>query len=125
MQHLTFYVFSFLVSFFSKQVISIFGQSCFSSFIFFNLNSLVIKPFYNTLFQHLNLERNRIMDLRQCERYLPSQLSHLGLAHNNIQDLNEVSHLVHLSQLDSFTMQGNPCVAMAGKDKLYPLKNIN
>ncbi|XP_046970995.1 centrosomal protein of 97 kDa [Vanessa cardui] len=68
--------------------------------------------------KHLNLERNRIMDMRQCERYLPAQLSHLGLAHNNIQDLNEVSHLVHLSQLDSFTMQGNPCVAMAGKDKL-------
>ncbi|XP_064074585.1 centrosomal protein of 97 kDa isoform X1 [Vanessa tameamea] len=68
--------------------------------------------------KHLNLERNRIMDMRQCERYLPTQLSHLGLAHNNIQDLNEVSHLVHLSQLDSFTMQGNPCVAMAGKDKL-------
>ncbi|XP_050355484.1 centrosomal protein of 97 kDa [Nymphalis io] len=68
--------------------------------------------------KHLNLERNRIMDMRQCERYLPTQLTHLGLAHNNIQDLNEVSHLVHLSQLDSFTMQGNPCVAMAGKDKL-------
>ncbi|XP_022124801.2 centrosomal protein of 97 kDa isoform X2 [Pieris rapae] len=68
--------------------------------------------------KHLNLEQNRIMDLRQCDRYLPTQLSHLGLAHNNIPDLNEVSFLVHLTELDSFTIQGNPCIAMAGKDKL-------
>ncbi|KAJ0172780.1 hypothetical protein K1T71_011919 [Dendrolimus kikuchii] len=68
--------------------------------------------------KHLNLERNRIMDLRQCDRYLPGNLEHFGLGHNNIQDLNEISHLVHLSKLDSFTIQGNPCVAMAGKDKL-------
>ncbi|XP_045453747.1 centrosomal protein of 97 kDa, partial [Melitaea cinxia] len=83
-----------------------------------NQISFIADISYMKNLKHLNLERNRIMDLRQCERYLPSQLSHLGLAHNNIQDLNEVSHLVHLSQLDSFTMQGNPCVAMAGKDKL-------
>ncbi|CAB3251138.1 unnamed protein product [Arctia plantaginis] len=68
--------------------------------------------------KHLNLERNRIIDLRQCDRYLPSNLEHLGLGHNNIQDLNEISHLVHLNKLESFTIQGNPCVAMAGKDKL-------
>lgn len=71
-------------------------------------------------FQHLSLERNRIMDLRQCDRYLPTALEHLGLAHNNIQDLNEICHLVHLSKLDSFSIQGNPCVSLAGKDKLYP-----
>ncbi|CAH0746404.1 unnamed protein product [Diatraea saccharalis] len=68
--------------------------------------------------KHLGLERNRIIDLRQCDRYLPPHLEHLGLAHNNIQDLNEICHLVHLNKLDSFTVQGNPCVAMAGKDKL-------
>ncbi|XP_045778295.1 centrosomal protein of 97 kDa isoform X2 [Maniola jurtina] len=68
--------------------------------------------------KHLSLERNRIADLRQCERYLPPQLATLALAHNSIQDLNEVSHLVHLAQLDSFSIQGNPCVAVAGKDKL-------
>nr|XP_034836370.1 centrosomal protein of 97 kDa [Maniola hyperantus] len=68
--------------------------------------------------KHLSLERNRIADLRQCERYLPPQLAQLALAHNGLQDLNEVSHLVHLAQLDSFTVQGNPCVAAAGKDKL-------
>ncbi|KAL4706415.1 hypothetical protein ACJJTC_010898 [Scirpophaga incertulas] len=68
--------------------------------------------------KHLSLERNRIIDLRQCDRYLPMQLEHLSLAHNNIQDLNEICHLVHLNKLDGFTIQGNPCVAMAGKDKL-------
>ncbi|XP_059061686.1 centrosomal protein of 97 kDa [Achroia grisella] len=68
--------------------------------------------------KHVNLERNRIMDLRQCDRYLPTNLEHLGLGHNNIQDLNEICHLVHLSKLDSFTIQGNPCISMAGKDKL-------
>ncbi|XP_063831764.1 centrosomal protein of 97 kDa [Ostrinia nubilalis] len=68
--------------------------------------------------KHLSLERNRITDLRQCDRYLPPHLEHLGLAHNNIPDLNEISHLVHLTKLDSFSVQGNPCVAMAGKDKL-------
>ncbi|KAJ8728984.1 hypothetical protein PYW07_006680 [Mythimna separata] len=68
--------------------------------------------------KHLNLERNRISDLRQCDRYLPTHLEHLGLAHNTIQDLNEISHLVHLNKLESFSIQGNPCVAMAGKDKL-------
>ncbi|XP_023951097.2 centrosomal protein of 97 kDa [Bicyclus anynana] len=68
--------------------------------------------------KHLNLERNRIQDLRQCERYVPTTLAQLQLAHNNISDLNEVSHLVQLHALDSFSVQGNPCVAMAGKDKL-------
>ncbi|XP_050672883.1 centrosomal protein of 97 kDa [Leptidea sinapis] len=68
--------------------------------------------------KNLSLERNRITNLRQCDRYLPSHLTHLGLAHNNIQDLNEISHLVHLTELDSFTIQGNPCVAVAAKDKL-------
>lgn len=68
--------------------------------------------------KYLSLERNRIIDLRQCDRYLPSNLVHFGVAHNNIQDLNEICHLVHLSNLESFTIQGNPCVSMAGKDKL-------
>ncbi|XP_061716871.1 centrosomal protein of 97 kDa isoform X2 [Cydia pomonella] len=83
-----------------------------------NQISFIVDISYLKSLKHLALERNRIMDLRQCDRYLPTNLEHLGLAHNNIQDLNEVCHLVHLSKLDSFTVQGNPCVAMAGKDKL-------
>ncbi|XP_049878647.1 centrosomal protein of 97 kDa [Pectinophora gossypiella] len=83
-----------------------------------NQISFIADISYLKTLKHLNLERNRIIDLRQCDRYLPPSLENFGLAHNNIQDLNEVSHLVHLSKLDSFTIQGNPCVAMAGKDKL-------
>ncbi|XP_013193462.2 centrosomal protein of 97 kDa [Amyelois transitella] len=83
-----------------------------------NQISFVADISYLKSLKHLNLERNRIMDLRQCDRYLPASLEHVALAHNNIQDLNEISHLVHLTRLESFTVQGNPCVAMAGKDKL-------
>ncbi|XP_014369685.2 centrosomal protein of 97 kDa isoform X1 [Papilio machaon] len=83
-----------------------------------NQISFIADISYLKSLKHLNLERNRIMDLRQCDRYLPSALEHLGLAHNNIQDLNEICHLVHLSKLDSFSIQGNPCVSLAGKDKL-------
>ncbi|KPJ01406.1 Centrosomal protein of 97 kDa [Papilio xuthus] len=83
-----------------------------------NQISFIADISYLKSLKHLNLERNRIMDLRQCDRYLPPALEHLGLAHNNIQDLNEICHLVHLSKLDSFSIQGNPCVSLAGKDKL-------
>ncbi|KAJ2945134.1 hypothetical protein O0L34_g9195 [Tuta absoluta] len=82
-----------------------------------NQISFIADISYLKSLKHLNLERNRIVDLRQSDR-LPSSLEHLGLANNNIQDLNEISHLVHLNKLDSITVQGNPCVAMAGKDKL-------
>ncbi|PZC72210.1 hypothetical protein B5X24_HaOG211764 [Helicoverpa armigera] len=83
-----------------------------------NQISFIADISYLKSLKHLNLERNRISDLRQCDRYLPTHLEHLGLGHNSIQDLNEISHLVHLNKLDSFSIQGNPCVAMAGKDKL-------
>ncbi|CAH2055919.1 unnamed protein product, partial [Iphiclides podalirius] len=83
-----------------------------------NQISFIADISYLKSLKHLNLERNRIMDLRQCDRYLPSALEHFGLAHNNIQDLNEICHLVHLSKLDSFSIQGNPCISLAGKDKL-------
>ncbi|KAF9802930.1 hypothetical protein SFRURICE_015527 [Spodoptera frugiperda] len=82
-----------------------------------NQISFIADISYLKSLKHLNLERNKISDLRQCDRYLPSHLEHLGLAHNSIQDLNEISHLVHLNKLESFSIQGNPCVAMAGKDK--------
>ncbi|KAG7305158.1 hypothetical protein JYU34_010658, partial [Plutella xylostella] len=83
-----------------------------------NQISFVADISYMKSLKNLNLERNRIADLRQCDRYLPPALAQLGLAHNNIQDLNEVSHLVHLTQLEGLTVQGNPCVSMSGKDKV-------
>ncbi|XP_041969633.1 centrosomal protein of 97 kDa [Aricia agestis] len=83
-----------------------------------NQISFIADISYMKNLKHLNLERNRITDLGQCDRYLPSNLTHLGLAHNKIEDLNEVCHLVHLGDLEAITIQGNPCVALAGKDKL-------
>ncbi|XP_066998689.1 centrosomal protein of 97 kDa [Anabrus simplex] len=64
--------------------------------------------------KQLFLHGNRISQLRQCERYLPSGLVTLTLASNNICDLNEISHLVHLVNLREFSIMGNPCVNMTG-----------
>ncbi|KAK0088103.1 hypothetical protein PV325_013199 [Microctonus aethiopoides] len=49
--------------------------------------------------KELFLHNNRIMTLRQCERYLPTSLETLTLANNNITDLNEMSHLGGLTNL--------------------------
>jgi len=43
----------------------------------------------------------------------------LTLASNNITDLNEMSHLVHLTNLREFTIMNNPCVNMTG-NCMYP-----
>ena len=70
-------------------------------------------------FQQLLLHGNRISQLRQCERHLPPSIVMLTLASNNITDLNEISHLVHLTSLREFTIMNNPCVNMTG-NCMYP-----
>lgn len=72
-----------------------------------NLSSL-------TKLKQLYLHKNRIGGLRHCELYLPPSLVTLTLASNNIVDLNEVSHLVHLTNLKELSIAGNPCVTMTG-----------
>ncbi|XP_033221880.1 centrosomal protein of 97 kDa isoform X3 [Belonocnema kinseyi] len=62
------------------------------------------------------LHNNRIITLRQCERYLPASLETFTLANNNITDLNEMSHLANLTNLINFSIANNPCVSMAGND---------
>lgn len=57
---------------------------------------------------------NRISHLRQCEKYLPVALDTLSLAKNHITDLNEISSLGHLINLNSVTLNQNPCVQMTG-----------
>lgn len=57
---------------------------------------------------------NRITHLRQCEKYLPTAIETLSLAKNSIADLNEISSLVHLVNLNSITLCQNPCVQMTG-----------
>jgi len=70
-------------------------------------------------FQQLLLHGNRISQLRQCERHVPPSIVMLTLASNNITDLNEISHLVHLTSLREFTIMNNPCVTMTG-NCMYP-----
>ncbi|XP_063700321.1 centrosomal protein of 97 kDa [Culicoides brevitarsis] len=64
--------------------------------------------------KELHLAGNRITHLRQCEKYLPVALETLSLAKNSIPDLNEISSLVHLINLNSITINQNPCVQMTG-----------
>ncbi|XP_034941950.1 centrosomal protein of 97 kDa isoform X2 [Chelonus insularis] len=64
--------------------------------------------------KELFLHNNRIITLRQCERYLPTSLETLTLANNNITDLNEMSHLGGLTNLINFSIANNPCVSAAG-----------
>ncbi|XP_023716914.1 centrosomal protein of 97 kDa isoform X3 [Cryptotermes secundus] len=64
--------------------------------------------------KHLLLHGNRISQLRQCERHLPPSIVMLTLASNNITDLNEMSHLVHLTNLREFSIINNPCINMTG-----------
>ncbi|XP_011880004.1 PREDICTED: centrosomal protein of 97 kDa isoform X4 [Vollenhovia emeryi] len=64
--------------------------------------------------KELFLHNNRIITLRQCERYLPTSLETLTLANNNITDLNEMSHLGNLKNLVNFSIANNPCVSITG-----------
>ncbi|XP_076282830.1 centrosomal protein 97kDa isoform X2 [Lasioglossum baleicum] len=64
--------------------------------------------------KELFLHNNRIITLRQCERYLPTSLETFTLANNNITDLNEMSHLANLKNLIHFSIANNPCVSMTG-----------
>ncbi|XP_044577457.1 uncharacterized protein LOC123260427 isoform X4 [Cotesia glomerata] len=64
--------------------------------------------------KELFLHNNRIITLRQSERYLPTCLETLTLANNNITDLNEMSHLSGLTNLINFSIANNPCVSSTG-----------
>lgn len=55
---------------------------------------------------------NRLTHLRQCDKYLPTSLEALTLAKNNISDLNEICSLTNLINLNSLTINENPCVSM-------------
>ncbi|XP_026844542.1 centrosomal protein of 97 kDa [Drosophila persimilis] len=63
--------------------------------------------------KELYLHGNRLTHLRQCDKYLPTSLETLTLAKNNIDDLNEICTLSHLSNLQSLSITENGCVNMA------------
>ncbi|XP_030614435.1 centrosomal protein of 97 kDa [Archocentrus centrarchus] len=58
----------------------------------------------------LLLHGNSITTLRTVPAHLPAQLSILSLAENEIRDLNEVSHLAPLHELEQLSIMSNPCV---------------
>ncbi|CAH1991339.1 unnamed protein product [Acanthoscelides obtectus] len=66
--------------------------------------------------KELYLHKNKINHLGQCDRFLPSSLTTLTLANNNIADLNEISRLAHLVNLTKISIANNPCVNMTGNN---------
>ncbi|XP_007555470.1 centrosomal protein of 97 kDa [Poecilia formosa] len=58
----------------------------------------------------LLLHGNSITTLRTVPAHLPAHLSILSLAENEIRDLNEVSYLAPLHELEQLSIMCNPCV---------------
>nr|XP_045004405.1 centrosomal protein of 97 kDa isoform X2 [Jaculus jaculus] len=63
-----------------------------------------------TSLKTLLLHGNIITSLRMAPSYLPRSLAILSLAENEIRDLNEVSFLASLSELEQLSIMNNPCV---------------
>ncbi|XP_062312621.1 centrosomal protein of 97 kDa isoform X2 [Osmerus eperlanus] len=58
----------------------------------------------------LLLHGNSITTLRTVPGHLPARLAILSLAENEIRDLNEVSYLTALHNLEQLSIMSNPCV---------------
>ncbi|KAK2839950.1 hypothetical protein Q5P01_013690 [Channa striata] len=58
----------------------------------------------------LLLHGNSITTLRTIPAHLPAHLSILSMAENEIRDLNEVSYLAPLHELEQLSIMSNPCV---------------
>ncbi|XP_038550853.1 centrosomal protein of 97 kDa isoform X3 [Micropterus salmoides] len=58
----------------------------------------------------LLLHGNSITTLRTVPAHLPAHLSILSLAENEIRDLNEMSYLAPLHDLEQLSIMSNPCV---------------
>ncbi|XP_063068599.1 centrosomal protein of 97 kDa [Engraulis encrasicolus] len=58
----------------------------------------------------LHLHGNTITSLRTVPVYFPQTLTIVTLAENEIRDLNEVSYLASLCNLEHLSIMGNPCV---------------
>nr|CAI5838776.1 unnamed protein product [Callosobruchus analis] len=68
--------------------------------------------------KELYLHKNKINHLGQCDRFLPASITTLTLSNNNIADLNEISRLAHLVNLNKISIANNPCVNMTGNNIL-------
>ncbi|XP_076974632.1 centrosomal protein of 97 kDa-like isoform X2 [Tamandua tetradactyla] len=58
----------------------------------------------------LLLHGNIITSLRMTPAYVPRSLAILSLAENEIRDLNEISFLASLTELEQLSIMNNPCV---------------
>ncbi|XP_055965209.1 centrosomal protein of 97 kDa [Sorex fumeus] len=58
----------------------------------------------------LLLHGNIITSLRLAPAYLPRGLGILSLAENEVRDLNEISFLASLTELEQLSIMNNPCV---------------
>nr|XP_051675070.1 centrosomal protein of 97 kDa isoform X1 [Oryctolagus cuniculus] len=58
----------------------------------------------------LLLHGNIITALRMAPTYLPRSLAILSLAENEVRDLNEISFLASLTELEQLSIMNNPCV---------------
>ncbi|XP_060006642.1 centrosomal protein of 97 kDa [Lagenorhynchus albirostris] len=58
----------------------------------------------------LLLHGNIITSLRMAPAYLPRCLAIVSLAENEIRDLNEISFLASLTELEQLSIMNNPCV---------------
>ncbi|XP_045396333.1 centrosomal protein of 97 kDa isoform X2 [Lemur catta] len=58
----------------------------------------------------LLLHGNIITSLRMAPAHLPRSLAILSLAENEIRDLNEISFLASLTELEQLSIMNNPCV---------------
>ncbi|KAG7275926.1 hypothetical protein CRUP_011376 [Coryphaenoides rupestris] len=58
----------------------------------------------------LLLHGNSITTLRTVPAHLPTRLSILSLAENEIRDINEASYLAPLQELEQLSVMSNPCV---------------
>ncbi|XP_044525132.1 centrosomal protein of 97 kDa [Gracilinanus agilis] len=63
-----------------------------------------------TSLKTLLLHGNIITSLRMAPACLPRNLAILSLAENEIRDLNEISFLASLSELEQLSIMNNPCV---------------
>ncbi|CAF1034133.1 unnamed protein product [Brachionus calyciflorus] len=66
----------------------------------------------------LKLNGNEISSLSNIANYLSSSITNLNLSYNSIEDLNEISFLHPLTNLENLCIDNNPCVSYSNYDSM-------
>ncbi|GAB6032549.1 centrosomal protein 97kDa [Chamberlinius hualienensis] len=61
----------------------------------------------------LLLNNNFIKQINGSSTYLPGSIAHLNIANNSICDLNQISNLGGLSNLEELNISNNPCIDLS------------